>query len=89
MSIHELYEKVRELKELTAMKNEIEAEMEALKDVIKKEMGENDTLHVGEYTVKNTAVMSTRFDTTAFKKEHTDLYLNFCRDVPSQRFSIT
>lgn len=88
MSTTELYAKVKELKELTAMKNEVEAEIEALKDAIKREMGENDTLQVGEYTVRNTTVVSSRFDTTAFKKAHTELYLTFCRDTVSTRFTV-
>lgn len=88
MSHIELHAKVKELKELTAMKNEVEAEIEALKDAIKREMGDNELLHVGEYTVRNTTVVSSRFDTTAFKKEHTELYLAFCRDVASTRFTV-
>lgn len=88
MSNTELHAKVRELKELIAMKNEVEAEIEALKDTIKREMGDNDTLQVGEYTVRNTTVTSSRFDTTAFKKAHTELYLAFCREVPSTRFTV-
>lgn len=89
MSTNELHNKVRELKELISMKSEIEGEIEALKDVIKGEMGDSELLHVGEYTVRNTTVVSQRFDTTAFKKAHTDLYLAFCRDVPSTRFAVT
>ncbi len=88
MSEMELRTKIKELKELTAMKNEVEAEIEALKDAIKHEMGESEMMIVGEYTVRNTTVVSSRFDTTAFKKEHTDLYLAFCREVPSTRFTV-
>ena len=89
MSTTELYTKVKELKELTAMKTEIEAEIEALKDAVKREMGGEEMLIVGEFTVRNTTVTSSRFDTTAFKKAYTDLYLDYCREVVSCRFTVS
>lgn len=91
MSTNELASKVRELKELQRMAEEITAEMEAIKDEIKATMTaqDTDTITAGEYKVRWTAVTSRRFDTTAFKKIYSDLgYNQFTKESVTRRFSI-
>ena len=53
-------------------------------------MLEEDTeeLEVGAYIIRWTSVLSNRFDSTAFKKEHADLYKTFTKQVASKRFTI-
>ena len=47
-----------------------------------------EELEVGAYIVRWTSVLSNRFDSTAFKKEHDELYKRFTKQVASKRFSI-
>ena len=65
-------------------------EIESLKDEIKAEMLHQNTeeLSAGQYIVRWTSVLTNRFDTTAFKKEHGDLYKTFTKQIASKRFSI-
>ncbi len=90
MSTNEITSKVKELKELKAMEEQIAAEITAIEDVIKAEMTERDTeeMTVDVYKVRYTKVKSNRFDTTAFKKLYADLYEQFSKQTESRRFSI-
>ena len=90
MSQNEIVKKIEQLKEWEAILEEAQAEVEALRDCIKEEMLENDTeeLIVGTYIIRWTSVLSNRFDSTAFKKEHAELYKTFTKQVSSKRFSI-
>jgi predicted phage-related endonuclease len=90
MSQNEMITKIEELREWEALLAEAQTEIEALRDSIKAQMLEQDTeeLQIGAYIVRWTSVLSTRFDSTAFKKEHAELYKNFTKQVASKRFSI-
>ena len=87
----ELTKKLKEIKELKAMQEEIQAEIDSLQDEIKAHMmaAETDTLHVDVFKVTYKEVTSTRFDSTAFKKNYTDLYKEFLRQTVSHRFTIS
>ena len=89
MSTNELESKVRELRQLQALI--AEAEAEAIRDSIKAEMMERDTeeMTAGKYIVRWTSVLSNRFDTTAFKKAHGELYKEYTKQSASRRFSIS
>ena len=90
MSQNEIISKIEQLKEWEAILEEAQAEAEALRDSIKQEMLQEGTeeLAVGAYIIRWTSVLSNRFDSTAFKKEHADLYKTFTKQVASKRFSI-
>lgn len=90
MSRNELITKIEQLKEWEAILEEAQAEAEALRDSIKAQMLEEETeeLEVGAYIIRWTSVLSNRFDSTAFKKEHSDLYKTFTKQVASKRFTI-
>ena len=90
MSTNEMTNTVRELKELKAFAEQIADEITALEDKIKAEMNSQnvEVLSVGEYTVRYTTVNSSRFNTNEFKKDHTDLYLQYVRPTVSRRFTI-
>ena len=90
MSRNELINKIEQLKEWEAILEEAQAEVETLRDCIKAQMLAEDTeeLAVGAYIVRWTSVLSNRFDSTAFKKEHAELYKSFTKQVASKRFSI-
>ena len=90
MSQNEMISKVEQLREWEQLLEEAQAEAEALRDSIKAEMLEQGTeeLQVGAYIIRWTSVLSNRFDSTAFKKEHSDLYKSFTKQVASKRFTI-
>ena len=90
MSQNEIASKIEALKEWEAILEEAQNEVEALRDCIKAQMLERDTeeLQVGAYIIRWTSVLSNRFDSTAFKKEHGELYKAFTKQIASKRFSI-
>lgn len=90
MSSIEISEKIRALKEWEEVIAEAQAEAEAIKDSIKAEMSvrQVEELEADTFIVRWTSVLSNRFDTTAFKKEHNDLYKQFTKQTTSRRFSI-
>ena len=89
MSRNELISKIDALNEWEALAAEAAAEIEDLKDAIKREMGDSEELIVGPYIVRWTSVLTQRFDSTAFKREHSELYKEFTKQTASRRFSIS
>lgn len=90
MSVNEIESKIAKMQEWEALAEEARAEAEALRDSIKAEMLARDTeeLEAGQYIVRWTSVLSNRFDTTAFKKQHNELYKAYTKQVASKRFSV-
>ena len=91
MSINELEThiiKLREWEELAAQAN---AEANAIKDSLKAEMQKRNVeeLTVGKFIIRWTSVVSNRFDSSAFKKVHGELYKAFCKTTSSHRFTIS
>lgn len=88
MSTLELTMKIKELKELKNMADELSAEIKAIEDIIKCHMGESELLIAGEYKVRWTRVTSNRFDSTSFKKAAPEIYAQYLKPTTSRRFSI-
>ncbi len=90
MSKNEITSKVRELKELKAMADELAAEITAIEDSIKADMTAQgvEEMIVDVFTVRYKTVTSKRFDTTAFKKAMPDLAAQFTKQTESRRFSV-
>lgn len=90
MSTKDLTAKAKTLKGLMMMKSELDDEIKALQDEIKAEMENRqaDEIITGDYKIRYTVVISNRFDTTAFKKTHADLYGQYLKETTSKRFSI-
>ena len=91
MSRNELVAKIEALQEWEALMEEARNEAEAIKDTIKAEMLKRDTeeLEAGAYIVRWTSILTQRFDTTNFKKAHSELYKEFTKQVASRRFTIS
>ena len=91
MTNMEITAKIDELKELEAIIEEAKAEAEALRDDIKAEMlrQEAEELAAGQYIVRFTPVLSSRFDTKRFKENFgEEVYKAYTKQVTSRRFSI-
>lgn len=66
----------------------LERQKEALANYIKQVMGETEELCVGPHVIRFKFITSNRFDTTAFKKAHADLYTDFLKESISRRFTV-
>lgn len=90
MSTHEMESKIVKLQEWEAIAEEAKAEAEALRDEIKAEMLTMDTeeIEAGRFIIRWTSVLSNRFDTTTFKKDHAEMYKQYTKQTASRRFSI-
>ena len=90
MSISELDMKVKELRELKRMADELAGEIEALQDGIKAHMTEQntDTLTGTDWKITWKAVTSNRLDSTALKKELPDIAARFMKASTSRRFTL-
>ena len=91
MSSMEIISKIEALKEWEKLAAEAAAEIEALKDSIKREMDNRniEELTAGQYIARFTVVVSNRLDTTALKRENNTLYQRYLKQTTSRRFSIT
>lgn len=90
MSTPEIIFKIATLKEWEALAVEVAAEIEALKDTIKREMDNRgvEEMEAGQYIARFTTVVSNRLDTTALKRENAALYQRYTKQTTSRRFSI-
>ena len=86
MSTNDLVMKVEKLKELEELLEEVKTEAESVRDEIKQEMLTQDTeeLEAGQYIIRWTSVLTTRFDTTAFKKVLPDVYKAYTKQITSR-----
>jgi len=85
----ELERKVRLLREVQRMIEDAQAEAEALKDDIKRIMGDSEALCVGGYKVTYKPVTAVRTDVAAFRREMPELAARFAVKSVSRRLCIT
>lgn len=90
MSANEMEMKIAKLQEWEQLLEEAKAEVESLKDEIKAEMLNRNTeeMSAGRYIVRWTSVLSNRFDTTTFKRDHAEMYKQYMKQTASRRFSV-
>ena len=90
MGTIELNSKVKELRELRRMAEEVAAEIEAIQDAIKAEMTarEVDTLAWDDWKCTWKEIKSTRMDTTALRKAMPDVAAQFTKTTTTRRFCV-
>lgn len=88
MSISEIESKIRELRQLQALVDEAESEIETIKDVLKAHMGDSEELRAGEYKVTWKTVTASRLDTAALRKAIPDVAAAFTRTTTTRRFCV-
>ena len=90
MANFELNAMARSYFDIQAQIEELQAQAEAIKDSFKSVMVERTTEDLKgdgwSATWHNTT--TNRFDSSAFKKEHGDLYKAFCKPVNGTRFTL-
>ena len=88
MSNQSMEVKVKELMELKRMKEELEAEIAAVEDEIKKVIGDEETLFAGAFKVSWKTFTSSRLDSTALKKAMPEIAAQFTKQTTARCFSI-
>ena len=90
MSSNEMDSKIKELRELRRMADELAAEMETIQDSIKAHMDAAgvDTINGTDWKVTYKAVTSSRIDTAALKKALPDVVERFSKTTTARRFCI-
>lgn len=91
MSKIELLAKIELLNKYEAMVEEMKVQADTIRNEIKAEMDarELEEMIAGQYIVRYTAVLTNRFDTTAFKKVMPEIYKAYTKQVSSRRFTIS
>ena len=91
MSITELEIRIEKMQEWERLASEAQAEADAIRDTIKAEMLDRNTeeLQAGRFIIRWTSILTSRFDSTAFKKAMPDVYKAFLKQSASKRFSIS
>lgn len=81
---------IEEIRALEELQKEVKAKISDLETILKEYLADNNTesMQIGTYMVRNTSVLSQRFDTTRFKKELESVYNSYLKQVQSTKFSI-
>lgn len=90
MSINEMDSKIKELRELRRMADELAGEIESITDSIKTHIDAEgvDTISGTDWKVTYKAVTSSRIDTSALKKALPDVVERFSKTTTARRFCI-
>lgn len=86
MTERKINNRVKRLMELDAQIHALEQERKAIIEEIQAEMTEPE-VRTNTYIVRWTPYKTTRFDSTALKKDFPDMYREYARETESKRFS--
>lgn len=78
---NEYRENKRLIEELTAMNDNIKADILSI-------MGSDETRIEGAAKATNKTVISSRFDSSGFKKEYPELFTEYSRETSYKRFTV-
>lgn len=88
MNTMELEKAARELQELRRMREELDAEVQALEDAIKAAMGDHEQIIAGAYKITWKLVTSSRLDGSALRKALPDVVERFMKTTSTRRFTV-
>lgn len=86
-----IIQKIEKIKAIESFVKELEAEAESYKDEIKAVMNNEavETLQAGDYIIRWTSTLTSRFNTKKFKEDMGEAVYNaYLKQVASKRFSI-
>lgn len=91
MSTNILNQKIKELRELRRMADELSAEIEAIQDEIKAHMTaqDTDTLNGADWRITWKPVTSSRLDASALRKALPDVAAAFTKQAVTRRFILS
>jgi predicted phage-related endonuclease len=90
MSTSDLTTTAREYREIQAMIKELEAEADALKQQMIREMESRnvESFPAGECTIRWGLYESSRLDSAKLKADHADLYSQYSKKTVSTKFQV-
>jgi len=90
MTQQELLAKIREYKEYKQLLDETQQTIDGIADELKAHMNAQgiDEMTVDVFKVRYQEVKSNRFDTTAFKTTHGELYNQYTKESTTRRFTV-
>lgn len=90
MSINEMHAVIKEIKEYKRLKEEAEARISELENIIKSEMKEQDTnkMVVGEYKCSLATITSNKVDSKALQENRPDIYSIFVKQSTYERLTV-
>ena len=86
-----IIQKIEKIRAIESFVKELEAEAESYKDEIKAVMNNEavETLQAGDYIIRWTSTLTSRFNTKKFKEDMGEAVYNaYLKQVASKRFSI-
>lgn len=91
MTINEITNKAKEIKELEAMMKAISDELETLKDQLKAELTERETeeLQADIFTIRYKELHQNRLDSKTLKKELPEVFSRYTTEISVKRFTIS
>ena len=90
MTTLELSTKAREYREIQALIKELEAEAEALKQMMIQELDSRkvEELAAGEYKIRHSLYETSRLDSSKLKIDRPELYQAYIKKAMSTRFQV-
>ena len=90
MTTNEIITKVRELKELEMMLQELTVEIDLIKDDLKAEMTARDIeeMQADIFTLRYKEHLQSRIDSKTLKKELPDVYGKYANTIKVKRFTV-
>lgn len=90
MSNNEIHAVIKELKEFKLLREEADARISELENIIKSEMKAQDTnkMVVGEYKCSLSTITSERVDSKALKENRPDIYSLFIKPSTYERLTV-
>ena len=80
--------KVQELMELRRMSEELQAEIDTLREAVKDFMGSEESMIAGAFKVSYKSVTSSRLDTAALKRDLPNVAALYTKQTTTRRFTV-
>ena len=80
--------KVQEFMELRRMAEELQSEIDAIQEAVKRFMGSEETMIAGAFKVSYKNVTSSRLDSTALKRDLPNVAALYTRQTTTRRFTV-
>ena len=88
MNDYEMLSKIRRLKELKAMAEELNAEIKNTESTIKDMMGDTEEKRIGEYKVTYKTIEASRLDSKSLQAEFPDIAARYTVQTKYKRLTI-